>query len=640
MADPTSSVTVATPDPAAATAAPSVAPVAAAAPAPPTAPDIAVPAPAPVDVTSGAPQPNRATAVQGSMQPYIDKAQAASQKAADLANTPIFPASTPHSRLLNIVAAIGAGLSGAGTAIATHGREGGAEEVQQIMGARQQQQIAKQQAATAQRDAQIRQQQTIAETNMNLANNVMLMASLPAKLTKDDLDIQTEAQELAKSKADFAAAHGGMSADEFTAALNGTGPATGPLGGQVNPFFKTTADQQYQAAVKILGQDDPFVQALGKTLANPNATPNDLWTATTRVQSQQALQEKATDAQTKRNQAMETAPFGADKAAQINGMMEKRYQVLHPNQPLPDEYKVTADSTPKDFDRADKILQQSENAAATQAQRDTANSMREAVIKFTQGGGQTTGDASKQGNDYLQSLPAGRRSNVTAIGEGRVETNSNTFRTPAGQSLLADVTQAYPDYDQSKAQSYFKMRNDFTSGTTSTGINSYNTAIMHLGAMYDTVKNANLVDLNNPASAINQKLAQDKNFVSSELAKAVSNGQMTEGEKDQMEASIGGKIAGVAVQSKYLNQIQNAVTLLQGKLTSYQNQWENGMPSGAVTPVKIVSPDAQATLDRISGRSQQTPTAPAGATHTAKGSDGHLHYTNGQGQDLGIVPGK
>jgi hypothetical protein len=32
---------------------------------------------------------------------------------------------------------------------------------------------------------------------------------------------------------------------------------------------------------------------------------------------------------------------------------------------------------------------------------------------------------------------------------------------------------------------------------------------------------------------------------------------------------------------------------------------------------------------------QQGP--PAGATHTAKGSDGRLHYTNAQGQDLGIA---
>jgi len=35
--------------------------------------------------------------------------------------------------------------------------------------------------------------------------------------------------------------------------------------------------------------------------------------------------------------------------------------------------------------------------------------------------------------------------------------------------------------------------------------------------------------------------------------------------------------------------------------------------------------------------SQQTQGPPQGATHTAKGSDGKLHYTNAQGQDLGVA---
>ena len=292
---PVAPVTPATPAPAAA---------------PPTPPNIAVPTPTPVDLTSGTPQPNQATAIAGSMAPYLAKEQAAAQKEADIANTPAIPPNAPHARLFNIIAAIGAGLSGAGTALATHGREGGAAEVQEIMGARQQQQQSKVAAAQAQRDAQIRQQQTIADTNARLANNVMLMATLPTELTKRDLDVQTEASALAESKANFAASHGGMNADEFQAALSGTGPATGALGGQVNPFFKTTADQQYQAASKILGTDDQYVQALGKTLADPNATPKDLWMATQRVQQQQTLQEKATDAQVKKDAAFQNSVVG------------------------------------------------------------------------------------------------------------------------------------------------------------------------------------------------------------------------------------------------------------------------------------------------------------------------------------------
>lgn len=271
--------------------------------APPTPPNIAVPAPTPVDVTSGTPQPNQATAIAGSMAPFLAKEQAAAQKESDLANTPSVPPNAPHARLFNIIAAIGAGLSGAGTALATHGKEGGAAEVQEIMGARQQQQQSKVAAAQAQRDAQIRQQQTIADTNARLANNVMLMATLPNELTKRDLDVQTEAQALHENKANFEAQHGGMDADEFHTALHAPGPATGPLGAQVNPFFHNNAVQVYQAGLKVLGADDQFMQDLGKALADKNAKPLDLWSAADVVQKQQKRQEDATDAQVKKEDA-------------------------------------------------------------------------------------------------------------------------------------------------------------------------------------------------------------------------------------------------------------------------------------------------------------------------------------------------
>lgn len=158
----------------------------------PTPPDIS-PSPAPAaDLQAGMPQPSLGTAVQGTIQPYMDAETAAVKRATALANTPVVPANAPHARLFNIIAAIGAGLSGAGTALATHGREGGAEEVQQIMGARQQGQIQKQEAATAQRNAQIQQQLMVASNNHTLAQNVLFMATLPNYITEEDLKVRGE----------------------------------------------------------------------------------------------------------------------------------------------------------------------------------------------------------------------------------------------------------------------------------------------------------------------------------------------------------------------------------------------------------------------------------------------------------------
>lgn len=60
--------------------------------------------------------------------------------------------------------------------------------------------------------------------------------------------------------------------------------------------------------------------------------------------------------------------------------------------------------------------------------------------------------------------------------------------------------------------------------------------------------------------------------------------------------------------------------MLNGKLESYAQQWHNGMPKGAVSPVPIVSPQSDATLKKISG-SGNGPSAPQGrAVRDGKGN--------------------
>ena len=210
------------------------------------------------------------------------------------------------------------------------------------------------------------------------------------------------------------------------------------------------------------------------------------------------------------------------------------------------------------------------------------------------GGG---GNSTTTGLDFLKTLPPQRASSVQAIGEGRMELTPSMLRSKDGQTLAQQVTTAYPDFDQSKAQSYFKTRQDFTSGKTSVAINSYNTAIAHLGTMYDHVSGTNSLQLNNPAADVSRQLDLDKQLVSTELAKAVSNSQMTEGEKKDILCSISGYTVG-----SYQTRIQEAVQLLNGKLESYQQQWNNGAPPGAVSKVCILSPQSEQTIARINGQ--------------------------------------
>ena len=214
----------------------------------------------------------------------------------------------------------------------------------------------------------------------------------------------------------------------------------------------------------------------------------------------------------------------------------------------------------------------------------------------------TASGSNVTGPAYLASLPKSRQATVQAIGEGRMELTPSMLRTKDGQALAQQVNQAYPDYDQTMANAYTKTRSDFTSGPTSKGINYYNTAIAHLGTMYDHVSATNSVQINNPISDVHRQLDLDKQMVSAELAKAVAGGQLTVDEQKAIMYSISGMTV-----SSYQTRIKEAVTLLQGKLAAYQHQWQNGMPKGVVAPVQIVTPEAQSTIARINGQQQSAP---------------------------------
>jgi hypothetical protein len=249
-----------------------------------------------------APSASNPQAVLDAMKPFQDKEQAATQKAADIANTPVTAPNVPHARLMNMVAGLGAGLSGFGTAIATHGKEGGAAEVQQIMGARQEQQIQAQAARTAQKNSQIQQQLMVADTNHKLAQNILFMATAPDDITAAHLKVSGEQQAQAITGADFQASHGGMTPDQFSSALSG--PANAPSSPGGTSFFTANAQSVLRAASTAgLPDDNPAVQRLQSVLANPKASAKDVYSATQQLGAEQDHQGKAIDERVKRESA-------------------------------------------------------------------------------------------------------------------------------------------------------------------------------------------------------------------------------------------------------------------------------------------------------------------------------------------------
>jgi hypothetical protein len=88
----------------------------------------------------------------------------------------------------------------------------------------------------------------------------------------------------------------------------------------------------------------------------------------------------------------------------LNNALQTRYQVLNPGKPLPDFFKMSATSTPADFDRIDKIMQQTEQAQGTVAQREQTQAMRSQTFELMrdkQDLNPVTGIDPKSGNQVL-----------------------------------------------------------------------------------------------------------------------------------------------------------------------------------------------------------------------------------------------
>jgi hypothetical protein len=277
---------------------------------------------------------------------------------------------------------------------------------------------------------------------------------------------------------------------------------------------------------------------------------------------------------------------------QINQLtsLKRVYATAHTNDPDLKSTLAKYDSSIQSLQQARKNLL----AGAKEEGKNTAQIKGQEAYSETYNRTKAEQDALNAGQ--IPGQPSARQALIDDIGQGRVQLTPGMLRSKDGQALLQQVVGKYNDYDPTRADAYKKTREDFTSGKTAVGINSYNTAIAHLGTMFDHIQSATSMDINNPFSAAHRQLDLDKQLVSTELAKAVSNGNMTEGEKkDILEA-----ISGYTVDS-YRTRIKEAVTLLHGKLESYQQQWANGMPKAAVATVPIVSPQSDATMAKING---------------------------------------
>jgi len=247
-----------------------------------------------------------------------------------------------HGRLLSMIQGLSDGMAAFSTSLATHGKEGGAAEVQQLQAERAATQQKATEFAQSQKNAALQQQLLTGEVNRQNGQNYLLMATVPDEISKShvttqaaNLELQQKAQDMFDTKgqvpagwtvdpntgmvsqvgqsSNVPAANAPASSTQpnpnVSATPNANAPATPNLLPGVNPNAQPTAAptgnpaqpsifQQRQnmildAAAQELkndkGQDDPLVTAARQVLANPASTPVQIRQATLAVQSKAGL---------------------------------------------------------------------------------------------------------------------------------------------------------------------------------------------------------------------------------------------------------------------------------------------------------------------------------------------------------------
>lgn len=188
------------------------------------------------------------------------------------------------------------------------------------------------------------------------------------------------------------------------------------------------------------------------------------------------------------------------------------------------------------------------------------------------GGGPTQGNPNTSGNAYLASLPAAERSLVQSIGTGKIGLERLGYILARNKNLAAEVSQAYPDFDSSKIQSYIAQYHNFTSGKAAEQLKAGANAIQHLYQL-KAINDANPVEVHNAASKAYKQYQAILNVVTGELSKFYATPQTNEN-REQLRAPLDGWVnrdAGILGQAEAMGVAFNDL----------QNQWLQAAPSSA-----------------------------------------------------------
>jgi len=179
---------------------------------------------------------------------------------------------------------------------------------------------------------------------------------------------------------------------------------------------------------------------------------------------------------------------------------------------------------------------------------------------------------------------------VTQVGTGRSDLPNP--RTKEGSRIAALVAEAYPDYDQTKGQTWSKSRNEYMgSGQTAKKVVSYNTALEHMKDLYD---HSTFNGLYVPGSKDYSDRSVALNYVANEVGTAIKNGVMAQKEGEEILDSLKGWTPGTAKE-----RTAETARLLHDKIDEYQRKFDESKPSSAIQVPILMSPKAGAAYDYV-----------------------------------------
>jgi len=206
----------------------------------------------------------------------------------------------------------------------------------------------------------------------------------------------------------------------------------------------------------------------------------------------------------------------------------------------------------------------------------------------------------------IDQVPENIRGQVKAIIEYRTPTPPLGRNNPTNQAINYWVNKVDPSYDATQFPARNKLRASFTSGKDADNITAINTAIGHLGTLYNAGKqlgNVNLRAYNTFANFLSREFGQStvKPFqtarigVSEELAKAFKGGIATEGEVKQWQNAIDAADSWPALQSA----IQTATEMLASRVAALEDKYMRGMGKAPEQP--LLSQKSTKVLSQMQG---------------------------------------